>query len=292
MTTIAPTPGSQVGKGAANVPEIRVASPADLQFAEGSGALRYSVTLDERGHMDMLLLNKGSRELLVVFHGATVPGHHHLPRFEWLRTLNERTDFSCLFVSDPTLTLDTDLLLGWYLGWKGMDLYPLLGETVQRAASAVAAEKIILTGSSGGGFASLQVAPYLPGSLAIPFNPQTDVTRYHWNAQASYLRRVMPHLRQRENRKAWGRTLGDRTAATRRYGKPQPNHVLYVQNVRDEHHYHHHYRPFAERAEKGPNKERLVFEEYSAAPFHEPPGRGRFVETIQRGSKMLEQWPG
>lgn len=285
-------PTDALDKGATKVPIRAFESPGDLTFSPNLGASRYRVRLDDRGTLDALLVNKGSRELVVVFHGAMVKGHHHLPRFEWLRTLDERTDYSCLFLSDPTLTLDPALLLGWYLGWDRMNLYPLLAETAKKATEATGAEKIILAGSSGGGYAALQVSPHLPGSLAIPFNAQTAINRYHWNAQISYLRRIMPHLEPQEKaaRQHWGRPLGHRVSAIGRYQQACDNYVLYVQNVRDQHHYQKHYLPFVAMATKSPNAERILFEEYSAAPFHEPPGRGRFVDTIRRGSAMLDEW--
>lgn len=79
-------------------------------------------------------------------------------------------------------------------------------------------------------------------------------------------------------------------SAVQTYSESVRNYALLVQNVRDEHHYAKHYLPFKDSAQHGPNAQRVRFEEYSAAPFHEPPGRGRFVETIDRGLTMLEDW--
>ncbi|WP_218221698.1 hypothetical protein [Nesterenkonia sp. Act20] len=278
-------------RGGISVPVVRFDFPAELVFSAQRGALRYAVALDDRGRLDALLLNKGSRALVVVFHGAMLNGRHHLPRFEWLRTLDERTEYSCLFLSDPTLTVDSKLLLAWYLGWEGVELYPLLGEVITKAAEAAGADQIVLVGSSGGGFAALQVAPHLPGSLAISFNAQTALNRYHWKAQASYIRRIMPALEQRDrSRRKWLLALGSRVSAITTYSEPRQNYALVVQNVRDEHHYVKHYLPFRDSVQGGPNAERVRFEEYSAAPFHEPPGRARFVDTIDRGVTMLEDW--
>ncbi|MBE1515774.1 ACP S-malonyltransferase [Nesterenkonia halotolerans] len=286
-----PEPIAAPDRGGISVPVVRVESADELVFNPQRGALRYSVPLDDRGSLDALMLNKGSRALVVVFHGAMLNGRHHLPRFEWLRTLDERAEYSCLFLSDPTLSVDSKLLLGWYLGWEGMELYPLLGEVITKAAQAAGAEQIVLVGSSGGGFAALQVAPHLPGTLAIAFNAQTALNRYHWKAQANYIRRVRPALEDRgKSRRKWLSALGSRVSAVQTYSGPVRNRALVVQNVRDEHHYAKHYLPFKDSVQGGPNAQRVRFEEYSAAPFHEPPSRGRFVETIDRGLTMLEDW--
>lgn len=292
MTGTLTLPVTTVDKGAVNVPVQQFDSLEDLAFSPTLGALRYQVRLDDRGTLDALLLPRNSRELVVVFHGAMVKEHHHLPRFEWLKTLSERTDYSCLFISDPTLTLDPKLLLAWYLGWEGMDLYPLLAEVSRRAADAAGADRLVLTGSSGGGYAALQTSFYLPGSLAIPFNAQTALNRYHWNAQASYISRIMPHMKPSEGAKkrSWVRGMGDRASAVKRYRRAGENHVLVVQNVNDEHHYAKHYLPFAEAVAEGPNRDRVHFEEYSGPSRHEPPSRGRFVETVRRGAHMMDEW--
>ena len=135
------------------------------------------------------------------------------------------------------------------------------------------------------------MAPHLPGSLAIAFNAQTALNKYHWNAQASYIRRIWPDLEQRgKSRRKWLPALGARASVIKKYSEPCENYALVVQNVRDEHHYERHYLPFVESAQGGPNAEQILFEEYSAGPFHEPPGRERFVRTIKRGIKMLDEW--
>ena len=292
MTRILTSPVSAPDRGGLTVPVEKFDSADELFFSAEPGALRYEVRLDERGTLDALMVDKGSRALVVVFHGAMVKGHHHLPRFEWLRTLDEQTKYSCLFLSDPTLTLDPELLLSWYLGWEELDLFPVLSEVVMKAAKAAGAERIILTGSSGGAFAALQVGSLLPGSLAIAFNSQTAIRKYHWDAQASFLHRIMPDLypKKRSRRSRWAKVLGERASVIQRYEAPRQNYALVVQNVRDEHHYEHHYLPFAAAVQDGPNAERIVFEEYSAGPFHEPPGRERFVGTIRRGIRMLDEW--
>lgn len=64
-------------RGGISVPVVRVESADDLVFNSQRGALRYTFPLDDHGNLDALMLNKGSRALVVVFHGAMLNGRHH-----------------------------------------------------------------------------------------------------------------------------------------------------------------------------------------------------------------------
>ncbi|GAA4910133.1 hypothetical protein GCM10025790_00030 [Nesterenkonia rhizosphaerae] len=216
-----------------------------------------------------------------------VPGKYKLPRFEWLRTLNS-TPYNSLYFSDPTLLLNEELLLAWYVGWADMDLYPLLAEWVNKTVDALRVKHIVILGSSGGGFASLQLAPYVPYSVALPFSPQTAISRYTVNGSTTQQKRfvdhVMPHLAPDGFDKLpagdWSVPLGDRASAVRRYTKPQQTRVLYVQNKNDVSHYKDHYTPFKEVIDTSPNRERIRFKEYHGPERHNPPQKNIFLECL------------
>lgn len=274
-TRLRPVAARTVDKGAVSVPVVPCEGLEQLRIDPAPGALRYRVRLEERADLDALLVTKDPQTLVVVFHGMMVPGHHFLPRFEWLRTL-QATDYSCLYLSDPTLQADEALRLGWYIGWEDLDLVPLLARVISAAGEALDAQRIVLIGSSGGGFASLQVSSCLPGSIAVAFNSQTDIGKYRWDAQAAFARRVMPQLLPSgTGRKQWARSLGQRSSVLRRYELAQQNHVLCIQNVNDAFHLTHHHQPFKELMESSPNRDRSRFELYEGPAAHEPPGRAR-----------------
>lgn len=278
-----------IERGGTNVPVHEVSSVEDFWPSANMGGLRYRVPLGGRSRLDALLVVKPSDVLVVAFHGMMVKDHHHLPRFEWLRTL-QKTPYNCLYLSDPTLTLDPKLLLGWYIGWEELDLFPVLASVVSKAAEAVGASSVLLAGSSGGGFASLQVSSYLTGSIAVPFNSQTSVERYRWNAQANFLRRVMPQLEPAQgSRRKWARALGARGSVLQRYAEPRENRILYFQNSNDPHHVNKHYVPFREAIQSSPNQQNIRFELYEGPEAHEPPSPRQFREGIAQALELFGQ---
>lgn len=278
-----------IERGGTNVPVHEVSSIEDFSPSANMGGLRYRVPVGGRATLDALLVVKSSDVLVVAFHGMMVKGHHHLPRFEWLRTL-QKTPYNCLYLSDPTLTLDPKLLLGWYIGWEELDLFPVLASVVSKAAETVGASSALLVGSSGGGFASLQVSSYLPGSIAVPFNAQTSIGRYRWHAQANFLRRVMPQLEPEQgSRRKWARALGARGSVLRQYATPRDNSVLYFQNRHDPHHVEKHYAPFRKAIESSPNAESVCFQLYDGPNAHEPPTPRFFRDGIARALQRIQQ---
>ncbi|GAA4910192.1 hypothetical protein GCM10025790_00120 [Nesterenkonia rhizosphaerae] len=237
--------------------------------------------------LETLLVNKKSDTIIAVFHGMMVPGHHHLPRFEWLRTL-QNTEYSAIYFSDPTLSIDPQLKLGWYLGSESLDLFPVLASVLAQAAEATGASHLILAGSSGGAFASLQVSSYVPGSMAVAFNPQTDIAKYHWPAQASYLKRIVPQLiPDKGSRKRWSQALGPRTSVLKQYAQPRANRALLLQNRNDPHHVKNHFAPFREAITNSPNRDNFIFELYDGPQGHEPPSRGHFRDAVVRAHDLL-----
>lgn len=79
---------------------------------------------------------------------------------------------------NPTLYLDPDLKLAWYAGSSGWDLQSLLKCVLRKIATVARSNDLIFLGGSGGGFASLYCAASFPGSLALVWNPQTDIGAY------------------------------------------------------------------------------------------------------------------
>lgn len=160
-----------------------------------------------------------------------------------------------------------------------------------KAAQAVGAKHIVFFGSSGGGLAALQVATYVPDSIALPFNPQTSIANYKvkgtgLGAQRRYVKAVMPHLIPQGGVSAitsdvdWSVPLGERTSAMVRYDKPQPNKVLYAQNNNDFSHVEQHYTAFRERVEYGVNHDRVRFLNYDGRPRHRPPRATEFKDAL------------
>lgn len=181
----------------------------------------------------------GSGETLhVSFHGALDRGKYALPRFERGQSLRG-LGLNQLVFADPTLDLDPNLALAWFLGTESQDLHEEIAQFVKERMTALGITKVVLSGSSGGGFAALQVAAFLPESQVLVFNPQTSVTSYHPRLAQKATDLVFPGLdltqtpvRVRLEAAARYRHLGSRTD------------IVFVQNDGDTHHSTEHREPF------------------------------------------------
>lgn len=129
----------------------------------------------------------------------------------------------------------------------------------------------------------------MPGSLALPFNPQTSIYGYltkgtNRGAQRVYADTVMPHLAPDgfaalDTAVDWTEALGERASALLRYSRPVTNSVLYAENPHD-FHYDAHYLPFLAAAARGGNLERIRVHEYEGNEQHNPPNPDQFKGAL------------
>ncbi len=123
-------------------------------------------------------LHPDSDILLFFFQGAVdrekAP---HLPNFTGVSFLRD-AKISKIYLSDPSLYLDSNLRLAWYAGHQGCDVRGLTNFLVQGFIDRLKPKKVIFIGGSGGGLAALWTSSFFPGSLAIVWNPQTNILNY------------------------------------------------------------------------------------------------------------------
>lgn len=82
-------------------------------------------------------------------------------------------------VNDPTITLTADLTLSWYAGSGDVKLQNILPSVFDRIIEELEPSSVIFFGGSGGGFASLYYANKVKDSIALVWNPQTDILSYN-----------------------------------------------------------------------------------------------------------------
>jgi hypothetical protein len=116
--------------------------------------------------------------LIVFFSAAAQRGPGRAPPFFAGVDLTERLPASLLAIDDPSLQLDPLLGLAWHSGSKDNPLQSILPGIVRTFAAACGSERIILTGPSGGGFASLYYGTQLTDAIVLAINPQTEILRY------------------------------------------------------------------------------------------------------------------
>jgi hypothetical protein len=184
------------------------------------------------------------KRLFVLLSGAAPGGKKSGPHFE-RRGLGWLLPGSILCISDPTLELSEAISLGWYVGTSEKDYTRQMAKLVDRVATelGLSHSDIFFYASSGGGFAALMCARFLPGANCIVVNPQIDLARHH-----------------REHRKQ----LAEVFAENGRFSLIAEEHsqrisvlaafpdadklppTVYVQNRNDEHHFKNHFEVFCE----------------------------------------------
>lgn len=126
-----------------------------------------------------VLVGQDKRSVLVCFSGAVSNrGGKKAPFFSG-KTVACKLDFPLISISDPSLSLEDDLSLGWYAGSKKS---PLLIQEIRDFLVDLHAYldvEFVIFGGSGGGFASLAVSTILTvPSKVLVWNPQTDISKY------------------------------------------------------------------------------------------------------------------
>jgi hypothetical protein len=65
---------------------------------------------------------------------------------------------------------------------------------VKKLQAVLRAPRVVAWGGSGGGFAAIRVAKDVSDSIALPWNAQTNITKYAKDPVARYLRVAFPNL--------------------------------------------------------------------------------------------------
>ena len=147
-----------------------------------------------------------------------------------------------LCIADPTLELNEDMKLGWYLGTESHDATDELCKIVLQCANAlgVSKDQIVFWGSSGGGFAALSLASRIEGATAVSINAQTDVFAYESKRVVQMVKKFCFADHSVEDIK---QMFGWRVDMSLAWEKNQRSKIIFIQNRLDIHH-HYHYQPF------------------------------------------------
>lgn len=223
----------------------------------------------------------GEGPIVVSFHGALDRGRTIHPRFERAASL-EGLGFPALVFGDPTLDLSSGLKLGWYLGSKTHDLPESISKVVLKFASDLSlhSSQVILTGSSGGGFAALQTSTFLEGSQVVAYNPQTSVRDYFPRFSQAALEAVFGNDLTFEDipQDRW-----DVGVRLRNSGNP-PSIITYVSNTGDGHHVVSHADRFFSSFDQNPTSTSLVRKDVSWGAGHVGPSSEFYLEQIRRAA--------
>ena len=274
-----------------NVEIRRIASASEIDH-NAAEPYEFVVPAASGGPLDIVALYapRVSKTLIVTFHGSLQRSKYQLPRFEWRKSLAS-IDAAQLFIADSSLNLSSSIPLAWYVGNEAQDLTSDVAELIKEIAAVAGYERILLTGSSGGGFASLAISRQISGSVAVCFSPQTRVGDYERQAVRTFSRVCFPEFESYDSMEENNRTRLD---LRHLYSNTRDrNFVWYVQNTLDASHFEKHYTPFAEARGVDPvlggldESGRINFVPQELQEGHEPPSRGRFRSNVQDAHKAF-----
>lgn len=192
--------------------------------------------------IDILISPSSAKTTIFFFHGAIEP-HFSLPVLSGLG-ISGGLDANRVFISDPSLVLDEKLMLSWYAGnARQPDLQQNLITIMKRILISLDSERTIFFGGSGGGFAALYFGSFFADSLALVFNPQTDIAQYSERAVRDYAIKAF-ETDENASKPLEGLPVGVVTDLCTHYMEPRPNYVAYIQNMADKVHVEKHLTPF------------------------------------------------
>lgn len=177
-----------------------------------------------------------NNKLVILFNGAIGDRSKiTLPVFQ-RNSWGQDIDDHVLNINDPTLYLANDLRLGWYYGTDKNPLVKDLEEIIIRICNVlkVSLKDVVLYGSSGGGFASLNIAAQIGNGIkAVAINPQIYLHKYVAKAVVNRFYDVCITGEQRPE-----------ISVDKLWLKAPEAYALIFQNKLDKHHYNIHFSPF------------------------------------------------
>ncbi|GGG64049.1 hypothetical protein GCM10011374_29490 [Kocuria dechangensis] len=167
----------------------------------------HTIHLPAGPHLDIMLkgrpLDPVHGTACVFFNGAVGNRAKKTAPFLSGAGVSKAVDVPLISVADPSLRLNSELGLAWYMGSEGANAQRPISALLRHMAE-VSGNHLVLVGGSGGGFAALHQAQLL-GELAsaLVWNPQTDVLEYSPRLVKLYLEAAFPTLTGRLGGTDW-----------------------------------------------------------------------------------------
>lgn len=207
-------------------------------LADGIHAIRYCGVF-----LELNLYRRPSKAMVVFFNAALASRTTEvkLPVFSGAKAM-AATDACILMVSDPGLYLDKEIRLAWYAGARGMPLQSDLAKVLRHVQRALAIDRIVLYGASGGGFAALFYAPFLNNAIAMPCNPQISLLSYSSGILSGFLKVAYGYKGAPSAFK--NAEIPDKPVISIPANYMRGARLLYLQNALDERHFKRDFLPF------------------------------------------------
>lgn len=269
-----------------NIQHHKFLSPGHLKIFPGQQT--YSVTVNK------VPLNffyhkkrKPRKKLLVMLPGASARKKSHMDfqRHAWARDFKQH-DVAAF--TDPTLKPTNTIGLAWFQHTPeryGISATAALVQTLIDKGG-YAPQNVTLFGSSGGGFAALQLADFFPEATVLAINPQIFLYNYTPSFYQAMLETCYPGMSDADVRKKFKDRITVQVDPQKRKAP-----IVIFQNKHDENHMNRHLQPFLKQQDaasvselQGADGERLnkintvIYDD--AASGHAPPSKEVTLEML------------
>ena len=203
----------------------------------------HSIQLSEM-IVDMIISARKGTPLIICLNGRAPRSEiAQPPFFSGLNVQPAGIPISIVAVNDPTIALTPDLQLAWYAGSSHADLQNILPAVFDRIIEYTEPSSVIFFGGSGGGFASLYYANKVKGSIALVWNPQTDILPYNIDYVKKYAEAAFGFDSDTDIA-----LLADKVDTRPAFdGNHRNCKIIYLQNGSDWHHIDMHMNPMLQR---------------------------------------------
>ena len=242
-----------------------------------AGTVRAGISTIYSGGLPIdLLVSPGASDTTIFFFHGAIERHFTLPVLSGLG-ISGGLEANRVFISDPSLVLDEGLLLGWYAGnHKQPELQQSLVRIFNKIITSLHSKRTVFFGGSGGGFASLYFASHFQSSLALVFNPQTNISKYSQLAVQDFAEKAF-QVESNYNDPI-SKLPSQVTSNLCKVYKTRTNtKIAYIQNLNDQTHIDSHLRPFSQEIHAA-NELLLLKKPWQNG--HSPPPKSLLTEVL------------
>lgn len=195
--------------------------------------------------VDFLYIDNSSKSLAVFFHGAVQAAklpHLKLPIFSG-GNIHLGNNADRVLFSDATMAVHNELRLGWFTGTMEFDLTKRIDQILKKISELKRHRRVLMLGGSQGGFAALRASRALEGSVALVWNPQTNIQEFSFKNHLAGFHRYAFGTSSFEQIPIELRTARHFDLTASYSAKPPSNYVVLMQNLEDKDHFENHATP-------------------------------------------------
>lgn len=175
---------------------------------------------------DILLTKSNNKKLVVIFSGARSPKEKEVRFKRW--SYFPFISANVLSIIDPMYHRHPTLQLGWYYGTRDENILAMTATIIQKIKNQlhISEKDIIFAGSSGGGYAALEISKYFTQTTHIAINPQININKYTYSKSFTKITGINLEENDHFNRNKTEDTLLSNSTCR----------FIFVQNITDRHH--------------------------------------------------------